>query len=256
MWVAVAEGKLVWAALPVVSPGRTLLLFAPAQPANSVIPAAEAVVSQLCARFAGEDVDLAQVLLDPEDVASRRFFGEQGFVEIAELIYLQGYVQRNAEAPVLASSMRWVSYSAESHRLFADAIQRSYRESLDCPALSGLRDIEDIIAGHKSTGEYDSALWLLLLEADQPVGVLLLSRIPHSDAVELVYLGLAPESRGRGMGKLLMQEASHRLALEQKRRLTLAVDSKNTPALKLYSRHGMQRIAARMAMIRDLRRPR
>ena len=37
------------------------------------------------------------------------------------------------------------------------------------------------------------------------------------------------------------------------KRLTLAVDSRNAPALKLYYRHGMQQIGAKTAMLRDLR---
>jgi ribosomal protein S18 acetylase RimI-like enzyme len=50
-----------------------------------------------------------------------------------------------------------------------------------------------------------------------------------------------------------MQQAMHLTVTDHRRSLTLAVDSKNEPALRLYFRHGMQRIAARVAMIRDLR---
>jgi hypothetical protein len=32
------------------------------------------------------------------------------------------------------------------------------------------------------------------------------------------------------------------------------VDSQNTPALKLYYRHGMHRIASKLALLRDLRK--
>jgi len=35
--------------------------------------------------------------------------------------------------------------------------------------------------------------------------------------------------------------------------LTLAVDSRNAPAMKLYFRHGLKRVGSRSAMIRDLR---
>lgn len=253
MWVAECDGQLTWAALPVLSPGRTLLLFVPPGPGASALPAASALITQLCAHLTDDGIHLVQVLLDPGDAAARTFFIAQQFVEIAELIYLQGYVPRSTEPPSTPAPLRWLSYSAQTHRLFAEAIQQSYRDSLDCPALSGLRDIEDIIAGHKSTGEFDPVFWQLLMEADKPLGVLLLSRIPHSDAMELVYVGLSPEQRHRGLGKVLLQQASHRVISDQRRRLTLAVDSKNTPALKLYSRFGMQRIASRMAMIRDLR---
>ena len=35
--------------------------------------------------------------------------------------------------------------------------------------------------------------------------------------------------------------------------LSLAVDAGNAPALKLYFRHGLRRVGARLALIRDLR---
>jgi hypothetical protein len=42
-------------------------------------------------------------------------------------------------------------------------------------------------------------------------------------------------------------------AQDGKSELTLAVDSRNAPAMKLYFRHGLQRVGSRTAMIRDLR---
>ncbi|HEY1922802.1 MAG TPA: GNAT family N-acetyltransferase [Tepidisphaeraceae bacterium] len=254
MWVAESRGKLVWAVLPVLNPGKTLLLLAGSNIVDSVIPAATQLVSELCDYYRERDVHLAQVLFEPTHTQARLLFGDLGFIQVAELIYLQGYVPRVAKAPPLAEGMRFLPYSAENHALFAEGILSSYRESLDCPALSGLRDIEDIIAGHRATGEHLPEMWQLLVEDDRPLGVVLLSRIPHSDAVELVYLGLALEARGNGLGTLLMQRAMHLIVADQRRSLTLAVDSKNEPALRLYFRHGMQRIAARVAMIQDLRK--
>lgn len=255
MWVAESGGRLVWAALPVVSPGKTLLLLASAQITDGALPAAVQLIGELCDYFGQHDVHLAQVLIEPQQALAQRFFAGLDFVEIAELIYLQGYIPRAAKSPQLPEPMRFLAYSPQAHGLFADAILQSYRDSLDCPALSGLRDIEDIIAGHRSTGDHDPAMWQLLMERDNPLGVLLLSRIPHTDAVELVYLGLRPEARGNGLGTLLMQQAMHLILADHRRSLSLAVDSRNEPALKLYYRHGMQRIAARLAMIRDLRSP-
>jgi ribosomal protein S18 acetylase RimI-like enzyme len=44
------------------------------------------------------------------------------------------------------------------------------------------------------------------------------------------------------------------LATENHQRLTLAVDARNIPALKLYYRHGMTRVASKLAFMRDLRK--
>ena len=82
---------------------------------------------------------------------------------------------------------------------------------------------------------------------------MLLSGSGHGDALELVYLGLVPEARGRGWGDRLIQLAMVTVARQNKSTLTLAVDSRNIPALKLYQRHGLSRIGSRRALIRDLR---
>jgi ribosomal protein S18 acetylase RimI-like enzyme len=129
----------------------------------------------------------------------------------------------------------------------------SYQDSLDCPALNGRRNVEDILAGHKATGMFDPTTWLVLREGESPLGVLLLSESLRGDAVELVYLGLAAAARGRGLGEVLMRQALAITGRSRQPRLCLAVDSRNAPALKLYYRHGMQRIGSKVAMLRDLR---
>jgi len=252
-WVAQIAGRLTWAALPVVSPGRTLLLFAaPLQTPPAIIAASE-VVARVCQLYGRAHVDLAQILLDPTDAIARKFYGAHGFTEMAELIYLNGNFPRAANPPQLRPGIRWLSYSAGSHKLFADTILRTYVQSLDCPSLNGMRNIEDVIIGHKSTGEFHPELWHLLCVGDRPQGVLLLSIVPNTDALELVYLGLVPDARGKGLGEILMQMAFGEVTRTGRVRITLAADSKNTPALKLYYRHGLTRIASKIAIMRDLR---
>jgi ribosomal protein S18 acetylase RimI-like enzyme len=254
MRIATVDGAVTWAALPVLSPGRTMLLFTPTQfigPASEA--AASALIESACDHCANREVDLAQVLLDPDQHEAREFFRQHEFAEMAELIYLHGSAHRSAKAPPLPPGYHWETYSEANHALFQQAILGSYAQSLDCPALNGLRHIDDVILGHQATGEFDPHLWLALCAGGKPVGVLLLCRLPLTDALELVYLGLAPEARGKGLGDLLLQESMHHVIAQNRRRLTLAVDAKNRPAMALYFRHGMSRIAAKIAMIRDLR---
>ncbi len=120
-----------------------------------------------------------------------------------------------------------------------------------------MRTIEDTITGHKATGEFNPDTWFLLTPADaassEISGVLLLSHVSQTDALELVYLGLSPAARGKGLGHYMMRLALATTAQANLRRLTLAVDAANAPALKLYYAHGMQRLTARAAFLRDLR---
>ena len=253
MWVAEFCGKLIWAMLPIVNPGRTVLLLSSFQMDDAAHPAVWALVAQICGHFARQGVHLAQVLLEEQHDSARRLFASAGFVDIAKLIYLHGQVPRHTNAAGFSSEMKWLEYCPQSHQLFAQTILQTYHDSLDCPALSGMRDIEDVISGHRATGQFDPTLWQLLVEDSRGMGVLLLSGIPQTDAVELVYLGVVPEARGRGLGTVLMHHAMELTLGQRRRRLSLAVDSRNAPALKLYYRFGMQQVATRRAMIRDLR---
>lgn len=238
--------------LPILNPGRTLLLLTSQEVGSPNLPAAR-LVEEICRHFSGQGVQLTQVLLESQSHQARQFFTSMGFKDIAELIYLQGQVPRNTAAPAMPEHMRWLEYSPATHAIFADAIAKTYRDSLDCPDLSGLREIDDVIAGHQATGEFDPTGWQLLMQGDRAMGVVLMSRIPQSDAMELVYLGLPPEARGKGLGIFLMKQVFFLIVCNQRRKLSLAVDSKNRPALKLYFRFGMRQVATRWAMIRDLR---
>jgi GNAT superfamily N-acetyltransferase len=120
--------------------------------------------------------------------------------------------------------------------------------------------MDDVMAGHKASGDFVPSLWRLLCQPGatpearpQPLGVLLLARIPQASAVELVYLGLVSSARGRKLGDLLVKQALAGVIEQGMSRLTLAVDARNAPALKLYYRNGLSRAGMKIAMMRDLR---
>ena len=252
-WVALSGQQIVWSLLPIVSPGRTMLLFTPARlPRGTPVTAVRQLTNAICGHFASEQVQLAQFLLDPHDTAVRDLYLSCGFETLAELVYLHKIV-KHVPTVDLPAGYEIVHYTPATHAAFAQAILRSYEGSLDCPALNGLRDIEDVIAGHKATGGFEPSLWHLMVENGQPRGVLILSPPAHTDSLELVYLGLSAAARGRGLGATMMRLAMHCVLQQQRKELSLAVDAKNQPALRLYYRHGLQRVGSRLALIRDLR---
>lgn len=254
VWIALVDGRIVWALLPILSPGHTMLLFTPSRiPRATPSTIARNLVGEVCSYWGARDMELAQFLLDPADRAIRELYSSCGFEELAELIYLQRNMRDAAPEIALPAGVELVLYSEAAHARFARTILRSYQGSLDCPALNGRREIEGVIAGHKATGEFDPSLWFLASENGQDCGVLILSRSHNANSLELVYLGLAPEARGRGMGDGLMRLALASVVGQERSELTLAVDSRNTPALRLYYRHGMKRIGSRVALIKSLR---
>jgi GNAT superfamily N-acetyltransferase len=258
IWLATHNGRMVWAILPVISPGKTMLLFSPTHvPAayqdTCVCPLVERVVQHYQTRA----VDLAQVLLDPGDAGAVAMFKVCRFEPLAELIYLDRDVRRGADS-ALPGGFSWDGYSSATHGDFARAVSATYDGSLDCPRLNGRRNIDDVIEGHKAAGEFDPKLWFLLRDRSNnsmttSAGVLLLNRSTRTDSLELVYLGLARPYRGKKLGDAMMRHAINTASAIGSRRLSLAVDSNNAPALRLYQRHGMTRLCSRIALLRDLR---
>jgi mycothiol synthase len=252
LWIACEQRKLLWAMLPIISPGHSALLFTPSgffhpQAASLLIEAASIWGT-------ARGVELYQLLLDPGLDDIRRVFESHEFQFMAELHYLQSPVRPREIAPQLGVGMRWESYTAASHQRFAGAILASYRDSLDCPRLAGMRNVEDVIAGHKASGEFDPQYWFLLHLHDRPVAVLLINRVGGTESAELTYLGVAPEARKIGLGTLLLRHALATAVTMKAKILTLAVDSKNAPALTLYYRHGFRHVGTKMALMRDLRK--
>lgn len=246
-------GKLVWAALPVVAPGRTMLVMTPATPPRpAMLPHAVRLLDDLCQHHAARGTNIAQILAETAASGLGGLLGQARFSRLAELIYLHREVKR-APVPAVPPGLLLQTYTPQNHSKFAHAIQRSYLGSLDCPPLNGRRDIDDIIAGHRAGGDFDPAHWFVVLDRDTPIAALLLAGIPAQRGMELVYLGLAPEARGRGIGDLLMRVALKTVIDARFEFLTLAVDSMNHPAIRLYERHGFRRLYSRLAMLRDLR---
>jgi mycothiol synthase len=254
-WVAVQGSHIVSAAIPVVSPGRTLLLFPPQTiRGDEHAHATRHLVNTVCERAAAENLTLAQTLLDTHDHSVYQLLVSARFHRLAELLYLQATVPRATKEPPLPPGLRWMTYGRQAHARFADTVLATYESSLDCPALNGLRHIDDILAGHKGAGgTFDPNVWFLLCDHDDPLAVLLLNRVGATDLLELVYVGILPRHRRKGLGDLLIRRALHAAASIGCTRLSLAVDADNLPALKLYWRHGLQAIGRKLALLRDLR---
>ncbi len=257
------SGQIVFSVVPLPAPGRTsLLLIPPSLPKvdepdrvhlhDAVAHAFNGAIAQQQA--AG--VHLTQLLLPPdageiESIAT----GQCGFFRLAELIYFAKHARR-PRLNAIPEGYALVKYSSETHGFFADTIQRTYEDSLDCPALAGRRPIEDVIAGHKAAGVWHPSLWHLAVDTatGQGAGVLLLSGMGHggTGGVELVYLGLTKSYRGKGLANHLLSHAEAVAEGTVGKILALAVDSTNGPALRLYERHGLKTSQVRVALMRDL----
>lgn len=261
MWGVFSQnGPVREVCLAVPGRGSTVTMFL-SPPSGSGTPArAEraASIAAACDGFAEKAraaPELFQTLPEPTERWSIDAFTDAGFVFVGHLLYMQ--------APLLPHNnpdIRWPegfrcvpasAYGADERRnLLIAALDRTYRETLDCPELCGLRSTPNILDSHEGAGEYDPSYWWLLMRGEEPAGCALLSANHDTPSMELVYLGLDPGVRGKGLARRLLHHALFEASRAGVAEITCAVDRRNAPALSLYRSLGFSPFAERVALVR------
>lgn len=222
-------------------------------------------------------VALVQGLLEPHETDAATALARAGFIRLGDLAYMRrslprargfdrGRSSRTSRAgrhAEFGESFVWpagvtvtrVSDVSPGDRdaLLAAALERSYIDTQDCPELCGLRDVADVLDSHKSVGDYDPSLWWIINYQGNPEGAMLLSACPEQQTIELVYLGISPTLRGKGIGSAMLALGLKELTGRPESTISCAVDTRNLPALKLYTRAGFQEFSLRVPMVMGIR---
>jgi GNAT superfamily N-acetyltransferase len=258
LWAAYTDQTPVCATLIIPGAGRTAVLFVSPVTGSPRVRLTGDLVRTAMANLDPVDVCLIQSLLDPTQHREEQALTRAGFERLASLVYMRRSclgdlpgpgVDPDASIECDGSVLNVYPWRDDLHDLFGGAIEASYLETLDCPALVGVRRIDDIIAGHKAVGRFDPSLWSAFYCNDQPAGVLLLNPLVDRRELELVYLGLTPGFRGRGLALRLMQRAMMMARRRGDAGIHLAVDQANTPAVRLYQQLGFRATGRKLAMI-------
>lgn len=246
----VSQGRVRGVVLTLLLPGATAVVM-PASPGEHGMSAeaVEEVLREQMARLESRRPHYAQALLEPEADAKRAVLERVGFRRLTRLLYLDRRYDRRHAPQSEPTEAQWVTFGDKTYDAFAETLAATYEQSLDCPELTGLRPMNDIIASHQATGHFDPALWEIVRVEGGNAGCLLLSELTQAGLFEVVYTGVVPAYRGRGVGKLLMRRALWHCGRRRARQLMVVVDERNRPARKLYAGFGLAQSAAREAYL-------
>lgn len=262
LWLAWEADRPAAATLIVPCPGRTAMQFVSPASAWSSSDTAAALFRHAAEAQDTQRCHLIQALLEPDQPRTQSALVTAGFEELAVLAYMRvrstvrphelSLADLTPADPLYGRApepIRVLHWSEANQPAFERAILASYEQTRDCPGLLGKRRIEDILAGHMAAGLFRPNLWHALYVGDQPVGVMLLNDVPATEALELVYLGLAVPWRGRGLARRLVYYGLGLVAQCGRDRMILAVDESNEPAVQLYRDLGFRSTGRKRAMI-------
>jgi ribosomal protein S18 acetylase RimI-like enzyme len=223
-------------------PGASALIWPPQAVASQDQEEIEDVLLSFAGNWLhGLGAKLAQCLLSPAEQALALPLLRNGFQHVTGLWYLRHQLEMSRQIAPPKVQLAFDPYSRVDQELFHRTLLRTYEETLDCPEVNGLRELHEIISGHQAQGRHDPGSWWLARDGDLAVGVLLLTEIPDWQGWDLSYIGVIPEARRRGIGIELTKKALREAKTGGACQLTLAVDTRNQPALKVYRTLGFER---------------
>ena len=247
------------ACLVVPGAGRTGMLFTTKPENDAEVEELSAVIDHACRQLPPKVVRLAQSLVEPGEATLIKAHERGGVRPIATLLYLKRELGRGAAnrgLPAFPEGIELTSYRpGRDEKSIVGVLPRTYEGTLDCPELSHTREPSDVLASHRAAGAWTPSLWWLIKHEGKTQGVALFNPIPEQDALELVYFGITPALRGRGLGRVILEHAIVQCASRPERWLTCACDERNTPALRMYGALGMRETERRVALVRLIDSP-
>ena len=265
--LADAQGRYRLTAMAIVSTGRTAMVLN-THPRTSAEAQALGLAIAAALKTAKAEADLAQALIEPGRPLDLDAVEAGGLTRLAVLDYLECTLTAAHRAQPDALPLGWeiVPLAQREHLDASDAsaltlaaratlihaLEASYRDTLDCPGLAGVRDTTDVVDGHYGLGAR-RRVWLTAREHDETHGVCLLNVSPDNRSAELVYLGVAPYARGGGIDRVVLDTGLRDCAAQGCISVALAVDERNTFAHRLYAARGFRSTSTRIALVRSLR---
>lgn len=246
-----SRGNISHASMLIRSPGRTALIFATPPRAFDDQQRGACLIGRSVAHAGKIDAVIVQALIEPFRSDDLAMFALGGMTPIGTLAYLERPSSKKSttQERALPTGVSIRPWKTSDRALLEDLLTATYIDSLDCPGLAEMRRTSDILDGHIGAGILDPSTWLILDVNGTPSGVSLMSEIPGSRCVEIVYFGLTPSARGQGLGGHLLDYA---LKIVQERAdfpIALACDELNSPAMRLYQARGFNTRLRRAALI-------
>ncbi len=256
--VAERDGKLVGAMFYSPAPDDTVLVARPRLIDGLEDEELEVrMVRWMHDRATEDERFFLQSLSTPDDRMTRRVFTRAGFRHGASFLHMRREADPVPErfAP-LADTVQVLTYTDDRHPEFVQALEATYRGSMDCPDIPRHDNLELVLETHKLSGTFRPRTWWLARDNTGDIGVVLLNEEPTRSCMDLVYMGVVPDRRGRGWGANLLAEALRRLnESDLPGAMELAVDEANRPAIDLYHALGFHVMGRSIALIDPLDDP-
>ena len=219
-------------------------------PASEVVE--DTLLSTAARQLKASGAWIGQALLEPHRLREQAAMQRNGFPKLTDLRFFERTLGDDSflEKSRVRSGLSYEPYRRSRNRLaFVNVLDGTYRGTLDCPELNGVRDSQQSLKHHELAGSFVPDMWRLYRRAGVDVGILLMVERPEQLAWEVLYLGVVESARGNGIGKAMLLDAFFAAQEANAKRLLIVADVRNVPAISLYESLGCQSVAMRSAFV-------
>ncbi len=261
--VARLNDQIVGYCLCLVNPGATASIFLPERFCELRSPysfqeVAVEVLRTLASQIEAWNLAIMQAMVVDETSIVAEVFRRAGFQDLCRLEIMESPVDTK-EPSAARTDLEWVRFESHREEQFASTILQTYEGSQDAPRLTGLRTGREILAGHENSGIFEPEGWWMLRYQGRDAGVILLNSTEEDpDRAELIYMGLVPWAREKGLGNELLGYGFRVAGNLGKKVFRLSVDCANQPAIRLYRKFGFRTVGQQtvLAVLNEKRRTR
>ncbi len=239
------------ATLWVINQGRTASILTSIPTTDQAIADLQALLAKTLSTLREKPLALAQIVL-PKPAPSKQVQAilSSGFKDLAELQYMELNISPLIPTNVTQHEVEFQTMESFDDHALGYVLEQTYIDSLDCPNLHGIRQVQDVIEGHRGSDPCRPELWFIGMIDDEPSCVLLLNQ--KDDAVELAYVGVVPSHRNRGIADCCMSKSIELAQHHDFKRITLVVDDANSSAMNLYTKWDFHPTQSRRAFMAQL----
>ncbi|MBX3443730.1 MAG: GNAT family N-acetyltransferase [Planctomyces sp.] len=187
-----------------------------------------------------QGVALAQVVLADAERELAARFGECGFRRLTTALILERELLGLAAGAPPSGALRARACDPERDRAdLVRLIERIGVGSLDCPELDPFRPAAAQLDGHRAACAGGASAWWTYAVEGTLAGAAFCAVFPETQTCELLFFGVAPEFRGRGLGRGVLEHVCA-VAAGERLHLRAAVDSRNSYARSAYAAAGFR----------------
>ena len=151
--VARRAERVVGAVFSQPQPGNVALIWFPRVTADEPAATAGQLLMTATEQLTQQGVHMAQCSLGKPTPTEDALLKEAGFQWLANLFYLVSSEPDFPKSPP-ASPLQFEPYGPATETRLKRIIEATYHGTLDCPALNGIRTIDDVLAGYQRVGGF------------------------------------------------------------------------------------------------------